>query len=381
MHICIITTGFPTPLDPGKYAFVDQLACTWADQGHKISVIYPIPVFVEFLNKKRFYKSVWERKTIEGNIVTVHCPRYFSAADKTILGIDTKDISYKSFQIALLRTIKKMGNRPDVLYGHFLPSGCQAGDAGEKLSIPSFCAFGESSLWSIKGWNKKKIQCSLDKLSGIISVSTENKRILIENHLFREKDIAVFPNGTDHSLFCTKDKKTIRKKHGFPEDGFIGVYTGAFNDDKGVLRAQEAAINAHNTQMIYIGGGTLQPEGSNILFCGKLQHECLPEYLNAADFFILPTKAEGCCNAIVEAMSCGLPIISADGAYNDDILSEEYSIRTDPDDIHGMTQAIKLLQDNKEQRKQMSAAALKASMRFDIVNRASSIVAFMQRYM
>ena len=69
MNICIITTGYPTPFDPGKYAFVDQLACAWADMGIEVTVIYPIPYLVEVWDKKRFYRSKWKRNTIAGNAV------------------------------------------------------------------------------------------------------------------------------------------------------------------------------------------------------------------------------------------------------------------------------------------------------------------------
>lgn len=381
MHICIITTGFPTPLDPGKYAFVDQLTCTWADMGYKITVIYPIPAFAKLIDKKRFYKSKWDRKTSAGNIVSVKCPRFFSASGRRVLGIDTKDIAYKSFQKSICRVIAQMPEKPDVFYGHFLPAGCHAGDIGNILNIPSFCAFGESTLWSIDNWKKEDVQKSLAKLTGIISVSTENKRILVENRYFREEDIEVFFNGVDHSIFCPGDKLELRRKYGFPEDAFIGAYTGAFNDDKGVLRAQEAAVKAGNTPMIFVGGGANKPEGSNILFCGKLQHEKIPDYLSMADFFILPTKAEGCCNAIIEAMACGLPIVSSNGAYNDDILSEEYSIRTDPTDVEAMMEAIKTLRDNLELRNRMSKAASEASKQFDIDKRAAGIIDFMNRKM
>ena len=253
------------------------------------------------------------------------------------------------------------------------------GDLGKELNIPSFCAFGESTLWSISGWDVNRVKESLSKLTGMISVSTENKRVLTKNSLYRENDIEIFPNGVDHSLFYKRDKQTIRKKYGFPKDAFIGAFTGSFSNEKGVLRAQEAAIKAGNVQMIYIGSGKCKPEGTNILFSGKLLHEQIPEYLSAADFFILPTKAEGCCNAIIEAMACGLPIISADGPYNDDILDDTYSIRTNPSDIAAMTKAIKVLGDHPDRRHEMSAAAMEASMRFDIHGRASAIIDFMQR--
>lgn len=379
MNICIITLGFPTPSQPGIFAFVDQLACAWADVGHTVVVICPVPAFVELIDKKRFYKAKWNRETQKGNKVTVFCPRFFSASEKVILGIDTQPFSYKSFQRAVIRTLEEMKEKPDVLYGHFIPSGCHAGDVGQRLGIPAFCAVGESSLWSIMGWDVDRARNSLKKLLGIISVSTENKRILIDNDLFREKDIEIFPNGVDHSLFRRLNKQEVRRKFGFPENAFTGAYTGAFTDSKGVLRAQKAAIGAENVKMIYIGGGELIPKGSNILFCSKLHHELIPEYLNSADFFILPTKAEGCCNAIVEAMACGLPIISAKGAYNDDILSESFSIRTEPEDVQGMISAIQYLKNDKKRREEMSAAAERASLEFDIQKRATSIVDFMKR--
>ena len=146
MNICIITKGFPTPKQPEPFTFLDQLACAWADTGHTVFVICPVPAFVELFDKKRFYKAKWMRETRKGNKVNVFCPRFFSASDKVILGKDTEPISYKSFQEAVMRVLKDMKEKPDVLYGHFLPSGCQAGDVGQMLDIPAFCAsqrFGE----------------------------------------------------------------------------------------------------------------------------------------------------------------------------------------------------------------------------------------------
>ncbi len=379
MNICIVTHGYPTPNNPNMFVFVDQLATAWADRGFRVTVICPLPCFVEYFDKTRYYKREWVKKTQRGNNITVLSPRYFRVSERKIAFIETQRISYNDFQRVAVKAINQLSDKPDVLYSHFLSAGCHAGDIGKLLGIPAFCAFGESTLWSIKNWNKESVQKSLAKLHGIVSVSTENKRVLVENKLFREGDIEVFPNGVDHSLFYPRDKQASRKQFGFPKGAFIGAYTGAFNDDKGVLRAQEAAHKVGDVQMIFIGGGECKPEGSNILFSGKLHHEAIPEYLSAADFFILPTKAEGCCNAIIEAMACGLPIISADGAYNDDILSEDYAIRTDPTDVEAMTNAIKALREDPARRERMSQKAREASLKFDITDRAAAIIDFMQR--
>lgn len=378
LNICIITAGYPAPNNPGNFEFLDQLASAWADLGNKITVIYPIPLFVEFFDKSRYYKKKWIKKTHKGKKIKIICPRYFRVSDRKLLFFNTQILSYSSFQNAVIHTLKKMSYKPDVLYSHFLSSGCHVGDIGYQMGIPSFCAFGESSLWSIEKFDMRQVKNSLAKLSGIVSVSTENKRVLVDNGLFRQDDIGVFPNGVDHSLFFVKNKQEIRNKLGFPQDAFIGAYVGSFSDAKGVLRAQKAAIDAGDVLMIYIGGGSDKPEGSNILFCGKLEHDLIPDYLNASDFFILPTKAEGCCNAIIESMACGLPVISAEGAYNDDILSDFYSIRTHPDDVLKMTEAIKTLRDNPDSREKMGIAAKKASTLFDIENRAVDILKFIK---
>ena len=81
-------------------------------------------------------------------------------------------------------------------------------------------------------------------------------------------------------------------------------------------------------------------------------------YLNAADFFILPTLAEGCCNAIIEAIACGLPVISSDLPFNRDILDESNSILVDPTDITSIQEAIVRLYENIDLRKQLSYGSI-----------------------
>jgi glycosyltransferase involved in cell wall biosynthesis len=63
---------------------------------------------------------------------------------------------------------------------------------------------------------------------------------------------------------------------------------------------------------IFIGRGPLEPSSEVCAFRGHVPHENLPIWLNAADVFCLPTKAEGNCNAINEAMSVGLVTVTSD---------------------------------------------------------------------
>jgi hypothetical protein len=82
------------------------------------------------------------------------------------------------------------------------------------------------------------------------------------------------------------------------------------------------------------------------LFKGRLPHALVPEYLSCSDVFVLPTLAEGCSNAIVEAMACGLPIISSNLPFNTDILDESNAILIDPMKVEEIAKAIQVLRLN-----------------------------------
>lgn len=82
-------------------------------------------------------------------------------------------------------------------------------------------------------------------------------------------------------------------------------------------------------------------------------------YLNAADFFVLPTLAEGCCNAIIEALACGLPVISSNLPFNDDILDENNSIKINPMDIQALRESMTMLIEDELLRNRLSDGALR----------------------
>lgn len=116
-----------------------------------------------------------------------------------------------------------------------------------------------------------------------------------------------------------------------------------------------------------------------IIHKGPLEHDLLPKYLNCADVFIMPTQKEGCCNAIVEALAMGLPVISSNGAFNDDILDEKNSIRINPDDVDAIADAIKKLKDDTMLRHSMTVYSLSRHKEYTIEGRAKRIVEFIEK--
>ena len=69
----------------------------------------------------------------------------------------------------------------------------------------------------------------------------------------------------------------------------------------------------------------------------------IPELLQAMDLFILPSKAEGISNTILEAMATGLPIVAtAVGGNSELVIDGETGTLIPPEDPVGMVDAIKI---------------------------------------
>jgi glycosyltransferase involved in cell wall biosynthesis len=202
------------------------------------------------------------------------------------------------------------------------------------------------------------------------------RKIISELRLPEDKMI-MLPNGVDLEKFRPLDKKHARQVMGIPENVFVVGSVGNFLYKKGIARVGEAIKGMDDVIGIFAGSGSLPPAGKNVLWAKKVAHDQLPLMLSACDVFVLPTLIEGCCNAIIEAIACGLPIISSVGEFNDDLLDESMSIRVDPLNIDAIKKAIKTLRDNEELRKKMSVNAQEKAKLFNIKIRINKILNYM----
>ena len=376
--LCIISSGYPYKDNP-EYTFVDQLVSEFASNDIRCVVIAPYSISKKIIRNSTPPPVRSHKETISGKIIEVYRPRYLSFSSN-LFSINTSVLTYNNFKRAVLKELRSLNVKPDAVYGHFIAmSGMCAADIGELLNVPSFLAYGESSVQNFLNFNPSFLSSKLNKLTGIISVSTENKRELLQLGLIDNPDnIEVFPNGIDPRKFYKIDKQEARSKLGICKEKFVVAFVGGFIERKGIGVLCEAIDNLQDVYALLIGRGPIEPSCKNLLHKGSVNNEDLYLYLNAADIFVLPTLAEGCCNAIIEAMACGLPIVSSDKGFNDDILSEKNSIRVDSKDTKRIQEAINTLKVNNELRREMSSEALKSAANLNIETRAKMIISFME---
>jgi glycosyltransferase involved in cell wall biosynthesis len=99
-------------------------------------------------------------------------------------------------------------------------------------------------------------------------------------------------------------------------------------------------------------------------FLGKVQHPS--NYLKESDLFVLPSRSEGMPNALLEAMSYGIPCIATKVGGNGELLGGEdeeitkggyvqgtSGLLIHPDDSRGLAEAILFFARNQKEREEM----------------------------
>lgn len=365
MQIVIVSNDYPDNRR-SAYPFVKQLVEEWARQGHDCTVIAPYSI----TRCRRFYRHICKEQVGSDKQVIVKRPNIITLSTLKFFGIRVSSVTH---QRAVEKELYSLERKPDVVYCHFWDSAIEAAKYCDSMKVPLVVASGESV---IPCYQEDSIRLLQRVVKGVICVSTKNMEESVIRGLAEKSMCKVFLNAINNNLFYKRDKIKMRKSLDFPIDAFIIVVVGTFKAAKGQDRVA-AAINKIEGKPVYsmfVGEGSLSFSCDNILHKGPIMHDLIPDYLNAADVFVLPTRAEGCCNSIIEALACGLPVISSNLPFNWDVLNEENSIMIDPNNIDDIASAIVRLRDDERTRESMSNAALETAKRLTISERAEGII-------
>lgn len=177
---------------------------------------------------------------------------------------------------------------------------------------------GNMAFWSKSKFGSLAVTI-LKKANCIISLSEEINHELAQTGI--HDNIITIHNGVKIELNkkYESDSKMndLRKRY-----QNIAIYVGRLSKEKGVdilLKAwDEVRKQEYQGALVIIGDGPLRRNLElysrtnlidSIFFMGE-QHNVVP-YLQSSDIFILPSRAEGMSNALLEAMSVGLPCIAS----------------------------------------------------------------------
>jgi glycosyltransferase involved in cell wall biosynthesis len=203
----------------------------------------------------------------------------------------------------------------------------------------------------------------LKKAEAFSSISAEITAELISSGVPAAKIVNI-PNSVDTQRFYpvrNDQKLVLRKKLGIPESSTVVMYTGRLVSYKGlpVLLKVWKEIQPHHNDihLFLLGTGGLDIHNceselhafvksnnleSSVHFTGNVQN--VSEYLQAADIFAFPTENDAFPSSLIEAMTCGLPVITTPvGAIKTIIQDQLNGILIDPGNEQQLSQALNLL--------------------------------------
>ena len=371
MKILVVSNNYPSLKRPSRGVFVYNLIQQFAKLGHKVYIISPKGLIANHYFKKK--------KDYGKELGTVYRPKFLNASARFIFGFNTYRIGELGQIRAVRRIVKNHKIEFDVVYAHFLANAFIAVEALSEYNKPIYAAIGEYNNLEVRKayYSSAYFSSILGKISGFIAVSPQIRDRLIKYGV-KENKIKIKPNAVNLDIFYPRNKLKMRSKYSLPKDKSLAIFVGRFIENKGPKMLLKATENLEGLGIIFVGFGPQILEGNNVVFKDSVPSEKVPELLSAADLFVLPTWHEGSCNAIAEAMACGLPIISSDIPEIHFQCDPSFSILVDPLDVKAIESAIDSILSDEDRREEMSKHALEYSKNFEIGERAFSILNFIQ---
>jgi glycosyltransferase involved in cell wall biosynthesis len=197
--------------------------------------------------------------------------------------------------------------------------------------------------------------------SAVVSNSRGLKELALQTN--NEQSIAVIPNGVDVKHFVPQEKSLVAN------EGVIHLTLGAsrLTDRKGIVYLIEALDILRDTfrfSLVIIGDGNAKERleqlvkdrdlSESISFVGRIPREETLPYYQTADIFVLPSLNEGMSNAMLEALACGLPMITTRTGGADELVKEgENGLFIEQANAQDVARALTVLCEDTELRQQM----------------------------
>ncbi|MDD4753947.1 MAG: glycosyltransferase [Desulfitobacteriaceae bacterium] len=245
------------------------------------------------------------------------------------------------------KAIKKLNINFDLIHSHNTwTSGYVGAKLKEKYHVPFVVTAHGQDIYDYPfrdaEW-REKIRYVLNSADYIITVSNSNLSCI--DKLNVTTPVKVLPNGYKTGLFYPITSDKCREKLNLPLDKKIILNVGWVEKVKGqqyLIDAVRDVINERKDIIcIIVGSGELsnklksQVESSGLsnyfIFVGPKPHSEIPLWMNACDFFVLPSLNEGNPTVMFECLGCGKPFIGTNvGGIPEIITSEDYGYLVEP---------------------------------------------------
>lgn len=202
----------------------------------------------------------------------------------------------------------------------------------------------------------------LNSMDVILAETRESKEEMMRIGV-PESKITIFSHWVDQNRFKPGDKETAKRELGFSEK-FVALFVGRAIPLKGgdTLAALMPYLNPEINIVVISDAGPLldlfketAKKYSNFIYMGGVNYRELHHYYKAADVFIIPSRyEEGAARVMMEAVSCGVPVVASNRGAIPSVLDKTVAVFVDPNEKE-IGEALKELCQNPENLRALAA--------------------------
>lgn len=351
MRIASICRVLPTPADPAAGAFVARRLAAMSRLA-QLHAIQPVPYFPAACPLPGWVSAPPPEA---GELPIERVPMFYFP--RVLKALDGRWLA-RSIMPALRRLATRRGI--DVIDAHFgYPDGVGCVIAGTKLGLPVFVTVRGMEIDALRHPTiGPQLTRALRQAAGCVCVSHSLRDVLAANGI-PVASMLVAPNAVDRSAFRPGDRAAAREQLGLPADRryiiSVGHLVRGKRHDELVRALAQLRRRLPDVELVIIGGPAYDASHPGQLrrlveecglsevvhFAGKVNPARIPLWLQAADVFALATEREGCCNAVLEALACGLPVVTTPAGDNPYFVEDGANGCIVPiGDVPAMTQAL-----------------------------------------
>jgi len=198
-----------------------------------------------------------------------------------------------------------------------------------------------------------------DNAGAIVANSHSLRELALATN--REEKIEVIPNGVDIEFFGSSP--IVQRE----DSTFRIICVSRLTRRKGLDTLLRAIADLEDIDVMLqiVGTGDLEKEirgmtrslslESRVSFAGYVPQKDLGTHYRQADVFVLPSLSESCAMALLEAMSCGMPVVVSSAGGNPEIVENDVNgLIFEPNSIVQLVDALRRLAKSPRLRKNMS---------------------------
>ena len=302
-----------------------------------------------------------------------------------------------SLFFTLIKIVKKY--KIDIIHAHsVIPTGLVGVIVAKIMRCPSVIT---SHGMDINNFDTKSIyghliSFSLNHCDKVISVSGDLAETMKSLGITEDK-IVILRNAVDTELFKPFKNMELRYKYAIGENEILILFVGYLDTFKGIFELIDAFYEINkknkNVKLMMVGTGPKKDEIKKkvsklnledfVIFTGKISPVEMYNYYQAADIFVLPSYTEGLPISVLEAMACGLPIVTTNVGGIPEVIEDGLNgFIINSKDENELREKLKILIKNKGLREKFGNKSIEIihNGSMNVENKINSLVKLYESY-